>query len=136
MDHSYDQVIQARHTKKMLAQISAEADLLEEFDYPQSILDIEDEFELQAAKKEFADRVIEQQSEELIRRMMGQRVSRKNWGNIQDLEAKDKMPRVVAETPSRVGKRTRDLMAYTPSPRAKRSRLGNPLSGEPIDPDR
>lgn len=134
VNHSYDQILQAKQTSKMLAQIAGEADLQETVTYPQEISEIPDLLERAEREKEYADYVIQAQAEEVIRKMMGQRASRLDWGNATDLTAKDKLP--GPSTPSKVNKRTRDLMGFTQSPNPKRRRPNTPPPGEPIDCDR
>ena len=127
-DHSYDQLLQAAQTKKMLQQIAGEG-LIELDDNDFEINDdqiadetadiVDDDEKWQKAdelrgeallRKGHAIRV---QSEEIIARMMGQRCSRLDWACQKDLKLKDKVEQVQA-TPAKV--RTALLPGVQPVP--------------------
>jgi hypothetical protein len=134
-DHTYDQVIQAKHTSKMIGQIAAEADIFEEAEIPEEIQAIEVEHQREEAIKEFRDSKINEQAEDLIRQMLGQRCSRRQWDNLNDLTLKDRLVHDPEHTsPSGVRKRFRDLMDSAPTtPLSKRPRLAE-TPGRSIDP--
>jgi len=115
-DHSYDQLLQAAQTKKMLQQIAGEGLIeLDDADFEINDDQIEDETADIIDDNERRDkanklreealfrkgRAIQAQSEEIIARMMGQRCSRLDWDSQKNLKLKDKVEQVQA-TPARV----------------------------------
>jgi hypothetical protein len=115
-NHSYDQLLQAAQTKKMLQQIAGEGLIeLDDADFEISDDQIEDKTadiiddserrekanELRGEALLRKGRAIRAQSEDIIARMMGQRCSRLDWDSQKNLKLKDKAEQVQA-TPAKV----------------------------------
>lgn len=106
-DHSYDQVLQHKQTQKMLQQIAGEGAIV--VDDNTTVLTREqvvkclrhvkgsqkmsEDEQMREAQTIVKGQSIREQSEEIIRQVMGQRSSRAHeaWGNMRDLRAKDKL---------------------------------------------
>jgi len=78
VDHTYDQILQAKATNKMIAQLAGEARI-----------------------KGNSQEEMEANAEELITKILGQRCSRKDWGEL-DLKAKDKLKQAPFRTREQV----------------------------------
>ena len=115
-DHSYDQLLQAAQTKKMLQQIAGEGLIeLDDADFEISDDQIEDKTadiiddserrekanELRGEALLRKGRAIRTQLEDIIARMMGQRCSRLDWDSQKNLKLKNKAEQVQA-TPAKV----------------------------------
>lgn len=130
VDHSYDQVLQAKATTKMLDQIAGEAAVREIGEPPEAVFaDVVTAAEKDQAIAEWKNERVMSQAEEFVRQMLGQRRSRRQWGNILDLRAKDQLHYSGPETPRALKKHTQDLLELAP---AKRRRL-NDGPGELVD---
>lgn len=80
VDHTYDQVLQAKATNKMIAQLSGEARI-----------------------KGNSQEEMEANAEELITKILGQRCSRKDWGGL-DLKVKDQLKQAPFRTQEQVAR--------------------------------
>ena len=122
VDHTYDQVLQAKATVKMLDQISEEANMEEVEEPPiEALGDAITEGEKTKAISDFKNAIVTGQAEELVRKMLGQRTSRKDWGNVLDLRAKDSLQYRHAETPRALKKHTLEVLESQPVKRMRMS---------------
>lgn len=110
VDRTYDQLLQANCTRKMLAQIAGEGDI-QTGPVPAELDDIADEDEREEAIRAWRTDEVNKQAEELIRRMLGQRCSRKDWTDKLDLGAKDELhcPESLQITPQKLNAVTRKI---------------------------
>ena len=94
---SYDNYLQYEQTNKMVAQLAGEADV----QVVDEIVDDGAESDLDDAAGIRKGRQIRHQCKEMIRRLLGQRVSRaeEHWGDRQDLEAPWSVRPVVSRQP-------------------------------------
>ena len=90
VNHTYDQVLQARAAQKMVGQLVGQID-------PRSddwlVKTEEDESDDDGEEREQRERrAVEKTCSRLYRSVFGQRSSREGWGNVRDLKAKDRLP--------------------------------------------
>ena len=90
VDHTYDQVLQARAAQKMIGHLVSQID-------PRSddwlVKSAEDEGDDDGEEREQRERrAVEKTCSRLYRSVFGQRSPREGWGNVRDLNAKDRLP--------------------------------------------
>lgn len=117
MDHSYDQVLQAKATCKFLDQIAGEAFMQAVGEPPSDIFGDE----LNALKRaqlemDWKNEQVLYKAEESVRMMLGQRASRRRWGDVLDLRAKDKIKYPNPTTSKKIRSHTLDLTGTSPIP--------------------
>ena len=129
IDHTYDQIIQAKSTKKMMAQVAGEGHIVLGDQLTAAELEALEPEMVETTRQKHARAQVTVQAADLIRRVQGQRSSRLDWDNVNDLRAKDNMDD-RAGTPRNVRKRKHQQLELDKYFAAKARRLDK---GEPHD---